>query len=220
MIVVKGKTYKSLNSWAVKNSPPHTVWAWQPKALMENVLGEHWFRNCFLKHCRRTHLQLLILDGHSSHESLGLLEAAKAATIHVFSLPPHTTHDLQPLDKTVFGSLKKHYNAKCSEYMVAHPDHKIDKQSWPALFASSLEAGVSPANLISGFQACGIYPFNPNIIGEHGYAPSLALGISAPSNISQNTDSKKYITDVFLGMQAAFQITDGSQVNDLTVAAL
>jgi hypothetical protein len=49
MIVVKGKTYKSLNSWAVKNSPPHTVWAWQPKALMENVLGEHWFRNCFLK---------------------------------------------------------------------------------------------------------------------------------------------------------------------------
>jgi len=42
--------------------------------------------------------------------------------------------------------------------MVAHPDHKIDKQSWPALYTYSLEAGVSPANLISGFQACGIIP--------------------------------------------------------------
>ena len=35
IVVVKGKTYKSLNSWAVEDSPPEIVWTWQEKAWMD-----------------------------------------------------------------------------------------------------------------------------------------------------------------------------------------
>ena len=119
----------------------------------------------------------------------------------------------------MFGPLKNHYNANCSEYIAAHPDHKIDKQSWPALFKSSLEAGISPANLINGFQACVIYPFNPDIIAEHGYAPSLALVVPPAPDIPQNTVSDKYVTYVSVGPQvpdvAITDIVDVPVISDV-----
>ena len=36
--------------------------------------------------------QVIILDSHSSHETLGLIEAARENGIILFALPPHTTH--------------------------------------------------------------------------------------------------------------------------------
>ena len=42
---------------------------------------------------------LLILDGHSSHtKSLEVLDYASANGIIMLSLPPHTTHKMQPMD--------------------------------------------------------------------------------------------------------------------------
>ena len=177
MVVVKGKTYKSLNSWAVEDSPPETVWTWQEKAWMENLLGVEWFTRCFLKHCGDSRPQLLILDGHKSHESLELLEAAKAANIDLYALPPHTTSCLQPMDKTVFGPLKKQYNATCSEYLCQNPSNNINKASWPKLFTESYDKAVTTTNIISGFKSCGIHPFNSEVLSKSAYAPSLALDV-------------------------------------------
>src|SRR5258708_20636789 len=42
--------------------------------------------------------QLLIIDSHSSHESLATME---------YCLPSHTTHALQPLDIVLFSPLKQ-----------------------------------------------------------------------------------------------------------------
>ena len=79
---------------------------------MEDVLGAEWFQNVFLKHCGPDRPQLLILDGHGSHEVLGLLERAKEENIHILSLPPHTTHWLQVLDRSVFGPLSQRYTPR------------------------------------------------------------------------------------------------------------
>jgi len=55
---------------------------------------------------------ILILDGHGSHKTLAAIEYARDHGIVMISLPPHTTHELQPLDLTLFGPLKAHYNAE------------------------------------------------------------------------------------------------------------
>ena len=52
---------------------------------------------------------LLMLDGHSSHYQPDLVRFAKEHEIILFCLPPHTTHESQPLDTTVFGPLKQHW---------------------------------------------------------------------------------------------------------------
>ncbi|KAH3781284.1 hypothetical protein DPMN_159111 [Dreissena polymorpha] len=41
--------------------------------------------------------KLLILDGHKSHVSVGLIEWALEHNIIIFVLPPHCSHIIQPL---------------------------------------------------------------------------------------------------------------------------
>ncbi|CAC5414108.1 unnamed protein product [Mytilus coruscus] len=91
-IVAKGKTPRSLRSYNMPEGPENAEWRYQQKAWMDDELGEDWFNNLFLKHCGPQRPQILILDSHHSHETLGLLEAALANRIEVLALPSHTTH--------------------------------------------------------------------------------------------------------------------------------
>jgi hypothetical protein len=50
---------------------------------------------------------LLLMDGHSTHISVGLLEWAKSMNIVIFILPAHTSHLLQPLDVACFGPVQQ-----------------------------------------------------------------------------------------------------------------
>lgn len=88
---------------------------------MTDQIGEKWFSEVFLKECGEVRPQLLILDGHSSHESLAILQMASENDIHILCLPPHTTHILQPLDRTVFGPFSAEYNRATSDFLNENP---------------------------------------------------------------------------------------------------
>lgn len=152
MLVVKGKTRKCLDACNVSAAPPGTYWSFQEKAWMNDEIGELWFRQVFLPNCGEQRPQLLVLDGHSSHESFGLLELAESQNIHIISLPPHTTHALQPLDKTVFGPFNKAYNKACSEYLSASPVNAVNKWTFPHLFKLAWDEGVTEKNIFSMWQ--------------------------------------------------------------------
>ncbi len=49
---------------------------------------------------------VLIVDGHKSHLTLELIDLCRREQIILLCLPPHTMHALQPLDGSVFKSLK------------------------------------------------------------------------------------------------------------------
>ena len=53
--------------------------------------------------------RLLIFDGFGSHGTHELIEFCDKHAIVLFSLPPHTSHNLQPLDVGVFQAYKKNY---------------------------------------------------------------------------------------------------------------
>ena len=78
-------------------------------------------------------------------------------------LPPHTTHEAQPLDCGVFGPLKSHWSNVCHAYYQNNPGRIIIRFQFSGLFSQGGVA-VSPANVSSGFSTCGIYPFNPSAI--------------------------------------------------------
>lgn len=152
--------------------PPRTHWTYQQNAWTEDILGVEWFCNIFLKGCGEHRPQILILDGHHSHEVLGLIEAASKNNIHIMALPPHTTHYLCPLDRCVFGPFSTHYNTICSEF-IQNPLNVINKMSWPGLFNTAYMKSFTPENIESGFQACSILPWNPLIISAEALAPSF-----------------------------------------------
>lgn len=56
---------------------------------------------------------LLLMDGHSSHYSPMVIQEAAKKKIILFTLPPHTTHLFQPLDKGCFGPFKSYWKWVC-----------------------------------------------------------------------------------------------------------
>ncbi|TFY78017.1 hypothetical protein EWM64_g5991 [Hericium alpestre] len=57
---------------------------------------------------------LLMYDGHGSHLTWKMIDAAMGHNIILFCLKPHTTCRLQPCDVGAFGPLKNSWNAQCS----------------------------------------------------------------------------------------------------------
>jgi hypothetical protein len=64
---------------------------------------------------------LLILDNHEPHLSITAINVAKENGIVMLTLPPHTSHKLQPMDHTVFGPYKAYYNACLNDWMLSNP---------------------------------------------------------------------------------------------------
>ena len=172
MVIVKGKTKRSLMGWKTEDAPQNTKWAFQSKSYMDKSLGVDWFQNVFLQECGPQRPQLLIVDSHCSHEPLDLLELARKENITMLSLPSHCTHYLQPWDRSMFSPLKNKYNTVCSEFMAENVCHNISKLTWPALFCKAWMSAITAENMKSGFLATGIYPFNPDIIPAEAYMTS------------------------------------------------
>jgi len=60
-----------------------------------------YMENHFLKYVHRTDATqpvLLLFDGHTTHTSPEMIRWARERHIHMFVLPAHTSHLLQPLD--------------------------------------------------------------------------------------------------------------------------
>ena len=64
-----------------------------------------WFKNIFLKNCPAERPLLVTVDGHETHTSIPVIDLAISGNITLLTLPPHTTHVLQPLDNITFNEL-------------------------------------------------------------------------------------------------------------------
>lgn len=95
-----------------------TSYGLSAKGWMTADIFEEWLEQHFLVHTPPARPLLLLLDGHSSHYSPDTIPIAAQSGVILFLLPPHTTHFLQPLDKTVFGPLKIYWREECRDFMA------------------------------------------------------------------------------------------------------
>ena len=104
--------------------------------------------------------RLLIYVGYLSHIWYGTLELARAQKVTIIKLPLHTTDLLQPLDLSVFKSLKDYWidilfrtlKTKCTTRLskAEFVTCLCDPEVWGKAF--------SPNNIKSGFRSCRIFP--------------------------------------------------------------
>ncbi|KAG5893806.1 hypothetical protein JTB14_027843 [Gonioctena quinquepunctata] len=95
----------------IENACIRTVGAASPTGWMTSEIFENWMHH-FIKRARSS-LQdpvLLSMDKHETHVSFEVIRLAKNSGVILSTLPPHTSHKLQPLDKCVYGPLKRYYN--------------------------------------------------------------------------------------------------------------
>ena len=171
MVIVKGCSPRAIQAYNTAVFP--AVYTYQKKAYMEDVLGEEWFANIFLANCGPGRPQLLILDGHHSHEVTGLLQRAREEDIHIIALHPHSTSKLCPLDVSCFAPLKRSYSKSVTEWMAESPANVMSKWVWPTLFGKAYDAAITTENITSGFRRCGIVPYSPRAIRAEDFKTSM-----------------------------------------------
>ena len=64
-------------------------------------------------------IQLIVLDGQPSHETLEAINFCCHNGIHLITLPPYCTHKMQPLDRIFFKPSKVGYNTAASNWMLS-----------------------------------------------------------------------------------------------------
>lgn len=111
---------------------------------------------------------LLILDGHSSHcNSVDMLEYSDENDVVLLSLPSHTSHYLQPLDRSFFKSLKSNYYSVCNTFMTNNPSRQINRLQFGKLLAEAWSKSATVENALSGFKRCGIVPLDMGAIPDY-----------------------------------------------------
>jgi len=139
--------------------------------------------------CSKEKPVLLVLDNHASHISLEAYEFCRDHGIVMVSLPPHTSHRLQPLDVTFFGPFKAAFRKESDNMMKSEPLRKITEYDLASLFRKAYVKVASIEKGISGFSSTGICPLNPNIIPQEDFAAALLL-----RSINSNPLSNENIT--------------------------
>ncbi|PZC71419.1 hypothetical protein B5X24_HaOG213482 [Helicoverpa armigera] len=158
----------------VRDGPVGSVGAANPSGWMQDLSFLEFLKH-FKKFCNAslTHKVLLVLDNHSSHIHINTLDYCKENGITLLSFPPHCSHKLQPLDRSVFGPLKKAINTACDGWMRSHPGKTMTIYDIPGIIKIAMPLALTQANIQAGFMKTGIYPYNRNLFGDIDFAPSF-----------------------------------------------
>lgn len=164
---------KRMNLQLQKGGPPGAMYSCSEKGWITEALFLDW-----LKHFReftKPSLEdpvLLIMDNHATHCTLDVYRLCKSSGIVLLTIPPHTSHRLQPLDVTFYSALKTAYNVECTKYMKNHPFMKITPFEIAELFNNAFSRVSTPEKAIKGFNVTGIFPFNPDVFTTEDFAPA------------------------------------------------
>lgn len=161
---------KNTSALLAKGAPAGTLIRVHPSGWVQTHLFTEWFQ-MFIQMTNPSEESpvLLILDGHYSHtRNIDVIILARENHVVIISLPPHTTHRLQPLDRTYMGSFKTHYSEAIRIFIQSNervPNHYDISELFGKAFVECQNASIA----INGFRVTGICPFNRTIFDESAF---------------------------------------------------
>ena len=178
MISADGKYYPGVFifprvsvSQEMKDVVPH---GWLALANPSGWMDENCFL-LFLKHIRKqitcspSKPVLMIVDGHSSHCGFSVANYCKEQGIVLQTLPPHTSHASQPLDRCVYGPFKRYLVQSHDEFLRKTPGQPIRIYDVPIVSEEPLKKAFTEKNIKKAFSATGIWPLNRDAIPDSMY---------------------------------------------------
>lgn len=114
---------------------------------------------------------ILIYDGHGSHVASQLRKIAFENNVHLYKLPPHTTHRLQPLDVGIFGPIQRSWQEQCEAALEEDIAGLHISQAVKA-YMIARQAGMCPEIITKAWKKSGLNPINPDLFTDDDYSPS------------------------------------------------
>jgi hypothetical protein len=102
------------------------------------------------------------MDNHHSHYTPEFIKTATDNNIIPYFFIPHTTHLSQPLDSSPFQTLKSFF--KSHNNKVVQGGGSVERKVDFFREIQHIRSAITPRIVRSGFQKCGIVPFNPSIM--------------------------------------------------------
>jgi hypothetical protein len=141
---------------------------------------------------------LLVMDNHETHVNIEVIDFCRRSGIVILTFPPHCSHRLQPLDRTVYGPFKKYYNSGCDRFMTNHPGQTMTIYDVGSVIGYAFPLAFTPTNILAGFRVTGICPFDRNIFTPADFMssavtnrkpPTASNTAAAPATDLNNTDA-------------------------------
>ncbi len=112
---------------------------------------------------------------------------------------------LQPLDRTVYGPLKRHVNTFCDTWMRSHPGLTMSIYDIPGIIRLALPLAGTPGNVQNGFSSTGIWSYNRDKFKDSDFAPSLVTDRPPPPVLPEQagTSAPLEVSPVHAGTSAS-----------------
>lgn len=145
---------KRFHDHFIRDAPTGSVGAGNKSGWMTDIEFVMFVQH-FIQHARPSKEKpiLLLLDNHGSHLSVEAIQLAKDNGVVMLSFPPHCSHRLQPLDRSVYGPFKRFISTAQDSWMRNHPGKPMTIYDIPSLVSEALPVSVTPTNIISGYRA-------------------------------------------------------------------
>lgn len=201
-----------LNPLLQRNGPAGAIYQCSKNGWITNDLFFKWIEH-FANVVKPTINDpvLLIFDNHTTHISIEVYNFCKSNGICIVTLPPHTSHKLQPLDLTFFGPFKAAFNRECDLFLKSHPHEKISMYDLASILNKSYIKIATLDKGISGFSSSGIYPLDTNKFSQDDFAPAQEY-----QTVILETDKKLHLSNVQRNLLTAYEVQpDNIQRRDM-----
>lgn len=152
--------------------------ACSPNGWTDGELAAEWIVEDFDRQTKEKaagETRVLLMDGHSSHYTLELLEFARSNNIIILGYPPHCTHALQGLDVVCFARMKEAWKEEIRKFEELHG--KVTKGDFTEVFGKAFLIAFTEPTIRAAFEKTGVYPFNPEVITAEQLKPSEPTSI-------------------------------------------
>jgi 4-hydroxybenzoate polyprenyltransferase len=186
LVIFKGKSVQQ--QWFPQDLSLFKGWEFTAtdNAWTTDDTAVEWLTKVFLPQTATPEPRLLILDGHGSHETTDFMYLCYQNNVHLLFLPPHSSHVLQPLDLSVFSSLKSHYRTAVGFLGLLTDSSPIGKQNFLACYCKARKEALSAKIIKAGWKATGLWPKS---MAKPLLSPLLLENSNAGKSSLQTTES-------------------------------
>lgn len=179
---------KKANLLLMRGAPPGSIANFHHSGWIQVDAFTQWFKH-FINFVKPTESDpvLLILDGHTSHtKNIELIDLARANHVIILSLPPHSSHKMQPLDRSFMGPFKAKYSEEIRTFLRTK-QRNVTQYEVAELFAAAYLRSQSAEIAVNGFKCSGIYPYNANVFKDEDFATEDDNGNDSPTCLTDKT---------------------------------
>lgn len=165
------------------HAPPGSTAISVSSGYMQDWIFVQWFKN-WVTWVRLSTSKplLLIVDNHSSHLSMEVIELAKKSNVELLALPPNLTHILQPLDVSLFRRLKAAIRRTLHARLEQEGRSSLNNQEFVQLTSESWNQVFTLSHIQESFGHIGLFPFNPNKYFERVGEPHIFTSLIPSEN--------------------------------------